>query len=135
MLYGRKTYEMFYSHWSSFTHNEQGVADRLNDGRKYVLSSTLTSGPWQNTTAINSIHDVQKIKKEEGGYILVQGSGSLVRPLLEEGLVDELRLLVNPAIMGKGERVFKEDIHCDLQFSSAQPLNKNGILLTYTSKK
>ena len=135
MLYGRKTYQMLYPYWSSFKDNEQGVADKLNKGKKYVLSSTLTTGPWENTTIIKSIEEIRKIKKEDGGCILVQGSGSLNKPLLEAGLVDELRLLINPAIIGSGERPFQENIDCNLQFSSFHPLEKNVILLTYKPEK
>src|ERR1700749_1155353 len=80
MLYGRKTYQMLYPYWSSFKHNEQGVADKLNKCRKYILSSTLTTAPWENTTIIKGIEEVKEIKKEDGGYILVQGSGSLLKP-------------------------------------------------------
>lgn len=135
MLYGRKTYQMLYPYWSSFKHNEQGVADKLNKGKKYVLSSTLTTGPWENTTVIKSIEEVKKIKEEDGGYILVQGSGSLNKALLEAGLVDELRLLINPAIIGSGERPFQENIDCTLQFSSFHPLGENVILLTYKPER
>jgi dihydrofolate reductase len=131
MLYGRKTYQMLFPYWSTFTHNEQGVADQLNKGKKYVVSSTLTAGPWENTTVIKGIEEVKRIKKEDGGYILVQGSGSLIKPLLEAGLVDELRLLVNPAIVGSGERPCGGNVDCTLQFSGCRPFDKGVILLTY----
>jgi dihydrofolate reductase len=134
MLYGRKTYQMLYPYWSSFKHNEQGVADRLNNCRKYVLSSTLSTGPWKNTTIIKGIKEIQKIKKEDGGYILVQGSGSLLKLLLEAELVDELRLLINPAVIGSGERLFQGNIDCNLQFTSFRYLDKNVVLLTYNAK-
>ena len=81
MLYGRRTYEMLYPYWSSFKHNEQGVADQLNNCKKKVASSTLKKTPWKNTEIISErlIEEVEKIKQEAGGYILVQGSGSLVK--------------------------------------------------------
>src|SRR5690349_6415184 len=119
MLYGRTTYEMLYPYWSSFKHNEQGVAGQLNNCKKYVVSSKLKKAPWGDTTILreNFIKEILKIKKEDGGYILVQGSSSLVKPLLEAGLVDELKLLVNPYIVGKGQRLFFDDINCNFQFS------------------
>jgi dihydrofolate reductase len=133
MLYGRRTYEMLYPYWSSFKHNEQGVADQLNNCKKKVASSTLKKTPWKNTEIISErlIEEVEKIKQEAGGYILVQGSGSLVKPLLEARLVDELRLLITPAIIAGGERLFSEKIVTTLGPATFKQLDKNVILLTY----
>lgn len=137
MLYGRTTYEMLYPYWSSFKHDEQGVADKLNKAKKYVVSSKLKKAPWENTSIISKdlIQEVERIKNEDGAYILVQGSSSLIRPLLEAGLVDELRLLVNPAIAGEGERPFTEDIDCELTLSDLKQFDKNVVLLTYHPTK
>jgi dihydrofolate reductase len=109
----------------------------LNKGKKYVVSSNLKKAPWENTTIVNNdfIREVEKLKREDGGYILVQGSSSLLKPLLEEGLVDELRLLVNPAIIGTGERPFLEYININLGFARFQQLDKNVILLIYNPTK
>ena len=136
MLYGRTTYEMLYPNWSSFKNDEQGVADKLNKVKKYVVSSKLKNAPWENTTIINEkfITEIKKIKKEDGGYILVQGSSSLIKPLLEAGLVDELKLLINPFIVGTGERPFLEEINCNLEFSDFEQFDKNVVLLTYKQK-
>lgn len=133
MLYGRRTYEMLYPYWSSFKSNEQGVADQLNNCQKYVLSSTLKKAPWKNTKIINRnlIEEVRNIKQEDGGYILVQGSGTLLKPLLEAGLVDELKLLITPAIIGKGERLFSKNISASLGPVTVRQMDKNVILLTY----
>jgi dihydrofolate reductase len=137
MLYGRTTYEMLYPYWSSFKHNEQGVADKLNKGKKYVVSSKLKQASWENSTIIhnNLIEEVKKIKTEEGGYILVQGSSSLVKPLMEAGLVDELKLLINPAVVGSGARPFLDNIDCDLHLSDLKQFEKNVVLLTYQAAK
>lgn len=137
MLYGRKTYEMLYPYWSSFKHDEQGVADKLNKGKKYVVSSNLKNAPWENTTILNNdfIREVEKLKREDGGNILVQGSASLLKPLLEGGLVDELRLLINPAIIGTGERPFLEYININVTFVRFQQLEKNVVLLIYHPTK
>lgn len=133
MLYGRVTYEMLYPYWSSFKHNEQGVSDKLNNCKKYVVSSKLKNASWGDTTILgeNFTEEIRKIKKEDGGYILVQGSASLVKPLLEAGLVDELKLLINPYISGKGERLLSDEINCELQFSDFRQFDKNVVLLTY----
>src|SRR4051812_8906690 len=137
MLYGRITYEMLYPYWSSFKHDEQGVADKLNNCKKYVVSSKLKKGPWGDTTVLgnNFLKEIETIKKEDGGYILVQGSSSLVKPLLEAGLVDELKLLINPSIVGYGERLFLEDVNCNLQFLDFKQFEKNVVLLTYKPTK
>ncbi len=137
MLYGRETYEMLYPYWSSFKHDEQGVADKLNKGKKYVVSSKLKKAPWENTIIISKdfVKEVEKIKKEDGAYILVQGSSTLLKPLLEASLVDELKLLVNPAIAGSGERPFLEDVDCDFELLEVQRFAKNVVLLAYTPIK
>lgn len=133
MLYGRKTYEMLFPYWSSFNHNEQGVADKLNQGKKYVVSSNLKKGDWENTTILNKdfVSQVEKIKSENGGYILVQGSSTILKPLLEAGMVDELRLLMTPAIAGSGKRLFPEPVNINLVSPTFQLLDKNVVLLTY----
>jgi dihydrofolate reductase len=124
---------MLYPYWSSFKHNEQGVADQLNNCKKYVVSSKLTKAAWGDTTILGEhfIKEIETVKKEDGGYILVQGSSSLVKPLLEAGLVDELKLLINPSIPGIGERLFLQGIDCNLQFSDFKQFDKGVVLLTY----
>jgi len=133
MLYGRTTYEMLYPYWSSFKNNEQGVADKLNNCKKYVVSSKLKKAPWGDTTILgkNFVKEIEKVKQENGGYILVQGSSTLLKPLLEAGLVDELKLLINPALAGSGERPFREDINCELELLQFQQFEKNVVLLSY----
>ena len=133
MLYGRKTYEMLYPYWSSFKHNEQGVADKLNNCKKYVVSHKLKKAPWDNTTILQGdfIKDVAKVKSENGGYILVQGSSSLMKPLVEAGLVDELKLLITPSIVGNGERLMSQSLNCNLEFLEFKQFDKNVVLLNY----
>ena len=133
MLYGRRTYEMLYPYWSSFKHNEQGVADQLNNCKKYVVSSKLKKAPWKNTTILNGrfIEEIKNIKEENGGYILVQGSGTLLKPLLEAGLVDELKLLITPSIVGEGERLFSGKIAISLGPATFKRVDENAILITY----
>jgi dihydrofolate reductase len=129
LLYGRVTYEMLYPYWSALQNNEMGVAEKLNKAKKYVVSSKLKKAPWENSVILgkNFIKELEKIKAEDGGYILMQGSSSLVKPLLEAGLVDELRLLINPYIMGDGARLFSEEIHCKLAVVK-QAVLENGVI-------
>jgi dihydrofolate reductase len=106
-LYGRRTYEFFASRWPS---RSGALADRLNAMPKYVISSTLENPEWSNTTVLTGdvLEEVSKLKQEVGGEILVPASIKLVRTLLEHDLVDELRLMVFPVVLGAGERLFGE---------------------------
>jgi dihydrofolate reductase len=106
-LLGRVTYEGFAKAWPS---QEGDFADKINHGRKYVVSSTLTNPEWENTTVIskNVPNEIARLKKETEGSILVAGSGTLVGTLLANDLVDELRLMVFPTVLGRGRRLFPE---------------------------
>jgi dihydrofolate reductase len=108
-LLGRKTYEGFAAAWPS---REGPFADKINNGAKYVVSNTLTDPEWGNTTVISgdATRGVAKLKDETEGAILVAGSGALVQTLLAGDLVDELRLMVFPTILGRGRRLFPEGI-------------------------
>src|SRR6266536_146102 len=108
-LLGRVTYEGFAAAWPS---REGPFADKLNSDPKYVVSTTLTDPEWQNTTVIsdNVVEELTKLKDETEGVILVAGSGTLVRTLLGANLVDELRLMVFPTILGRGRRLFPDGI-------------------------
>lgn len=132
MLCGRVTYEMLFPYWSALKNNEMGVADKLNKGKKYVVSSTLTDAKWENSVIISNDHvkEISKLKKQDGGAILVQGSATLVSSLMEHGLVDELKLLVSPHITGSG-RSFYQNLRCELQLQSIQELERGALVLTY----
>jgi dihydrofolate reductase len=108
-LLGRRTYEEFASAWPS---REGPFADKINHGQKYVVSSTLTDPTWENTTVISGdlAEEIAALKAETAGTILVAGSGTLVGSLLREDLVDELRLMVFPTILGRGRRLFPDGI-------------------------
>jgi dihydrofolate reductase len=108
-LLGRVTYEGFAAAWPS---RDGPFAEKLNSDPKVVVSTTLTDPEWQNTTVISAdvAGQIQKLKDETGGTILVAGSGTLVRTLLEADLVDELRLMVFPTILGRGRRLFPDGI-------------------------
>jgi len=104
LLLGRVTYEAFAAAWPS---REGEFADKFNNMPKYVVSSTLDKPEWNNTTVLEGdvAEEVAKLKREQDGNIVVHGSGQLVQTLLEHDLVDELRLMVFPVVLGSGKRL------------------------------
>jgi dihydrofolate reductase len=106
-LLGRRTYEYLAARWPSRTGE---WADRLNGMPKYVVSSTLEEPGWSNSTLLygDVVSAVSKLKRELDGEVVVAGSRQLARTLMEQGLVDELRLIVYPFVLGAGERLFGE---------------------------
>ncbi|MEU0541404.1 dihydrofolate reductase family protein [Nocardia sp. NPDC005978] len=111
-LYGRRTYEMFASSWGTVdamrTH-PIGIA--LNKAPKYLVTSTLTTPPWQDTTVLSGdlVAAINELKAKPGGELQVHGSRTLIRWLLEHDLVDEMTLLVVPVVLGQGARLFPDD--------------------------
>jgi dihydrofolate reductase len=104
-LLGRRSYEFFGARWRP---RSGELADRLNSMPKYVMSSTLEDPEWNNTTVLTSLAEVSKLKQELDGEIVVPASYQLGRTLMEHDLVDELRLVVFPVVLGAGERFFGE---------------------------
>ena len=111
LLLGRNTYEGFAKAWPTVT-DEVGFAEKMNSMPKYVVSSTLESADWNNSTVINGdvAEDVAKLKQQPGGNILVAGSAQLVQTLMDHDLVDEYRLMIYPVLLGSGKRLFKDGI-------------------------
>jgi dihydrofolate reductase len=107
LLLGRKTYEGFAEAWPS---REGEFADKFNNMPKYVVSSTLENPTWNNTTVLGGdlAADVSTLRSELDGDIVVHGSAQLAQALIEHGLVDELRLMVFPVVLGTGKRLFGE---------------------------
>src|SRR5437868_5388910 len=107
LLLGRVTYEGFAKAWPSM---EGEFADKFNTMPKYVVSSTLRDPEWTNTTVLNGdpAEEVGKLRREREGDIVVHGSARLVQGLVEHDLVDELRLMVFPVVLGSGKRLFGE---------------------------
>jgi dihydrofolate reductase len=106
-LFGRRTYEFLAARWPS---RSGELADRLNEMPKYVVSSTLKDPSWDNSTVLagDVVREVSKLKQELSGEIVVAGSIRLVRTLMEHRLIDELRLMVYPVVLGAGERLLGE---------------------------
>src|SRR5437879_13445823 len=107
LLLGRVTYEGFAAAWPSM---EGEFADKFNNMPKYVVSSTLDQPEWNNTTVLKGdvVEAVRKLKREHDGNVVVHGSRQLAQTLLEHDLVDELRLMVFPIVLGRGKRLFGE---------------------------
>ena len=107
LLLGRRTYEGFAAAWPS---RDGEFADKFNSMPKYVVSSTLKDPEWNNTTVLDGelAEEVAKLKEQQDGDIVVHGSAQLVQALLENDLVDELRLMVFPVVLGTGKRLFGE---------------------------
>jgi dihydrofolate reductase len=126
-LLGRRTYDGFAQAWPSRT---GPFADKINQGQKYVVSNTLTDPEWQNTPVISGdvVAGVSSIKDETEGTILVAGSGALVQALLAADLVDELRLMVFPTILGRGRRLFPEGVdRLRLKLAESRTVGPDGI--------
>lgn len=106
MLLGRVTYEMFAAHWP---HQTGDLADTMNGTAKYVVSGTLKSADWQNSTLIpasRAYAEIAELKQQPGRNIGMTGSAALVTSLLREGLLDELSLFIFPLVLGSGQRLF-----------------------------
>jgi len=107
MLLGRRTYEFLAARWPSRT---GALADRLNSKAKYVVSSTLQHPAWNNTTVLKGdvVSEASRLKQYVTGDIVVAGSFQLLHTLLDHDLVDELRLMIYPVVLGIGKRLFAD---------------------------
>ena len=126
-LLGRRTYDGFAAVWPS---RDGSFADKINNGPKYVVSNTITEPEWRNTTVISgdAVEGVSKLKDATDGTILVAGSGTLVRALLAADLVDELRLMVVPTILGRGWRLFPDGIdRLKLKLAESRTVGSDGV--------
>jgi dihydrofolate reductase len=134
LLLGRRTYEGFAAAWPDRT-DEFGFADKFNSMPKYVVSSTLTNADWNNSTILGGdvVEEVRKLKDEVEGMIVVHGSAQLVQALIENDLVDELRLMVFPVVLGTGKRLFGEtDDKKPFKLVDSKVVGDGVAILTYT---
>ncbi len=132
LLLGRKTFEGFAAAWPKIK-DEQGFAERMNGLPKHVASSALKDLAWNNSHALSGplADSVRAIKSLSGGDILMFGSGKLAGALLQLGLVDELRFLVYPVVLGSGQRFFEQAPHVTLQTVEARDMDHGVTLLRY----
>lgn len=132
-VYGRRTYEMLAPYWSSLENNEMGIAAKLNSAPKHVVTTTLREVQWHNSAIIS--HDVVKtlgeLKVQYPEQILIDGSATLVRSLMNTGLIDEYRLLLHPIVLGDGERYFRGGPKAGLELVETQRLDGGVLLLRY----
>jgi dihydrofolate reductase len=130
MLLGRRSYEFLAARWPSRT---GALADRLNSKPKYVVSSTLQDPAWNNTTVLkgDAVSEVSTLKQQLAGDIVVAASFQLLPTLLEHDLVDELRLMIYPVVLGSGRRLLGEISHNKLMRLVGNETVDDLALLTY----
>lgn len=135
-ILGRRTYEIFAAYWPKAPEAEQALAEPLNSLPKYVASRTLKEPlPWAHSQLLKgpTAEAVAAFKRENGKPLLVIGSPELVRTLLEHDLVDELRVMIDPVILGGGKRPFHADGSLrTFRLAASQVTSAGAILATYT---
>jgi dihydrofolate reductase len=130
MLMGRGSYELFAAAWPGQTDD---FAQRMNGIRKYVFSSTLASADWSNSTIVRGdvLSEIARIKEQDGGDLALFGHGRLAQTLLENGLIDELRLSIHPVLAGAGLPQFSNGHKTPLKLVSAKTFTTGVVVLSY----
>jgi dihydrofolate reductase len=133
LLLGRVTYEGFAATWPDMEHEEGPFADKMNAMPKYVASRTLTDMEWNATPIRGDVADeVARLKRDSGQNLLVYGSGSLVRLLLQHGLIDQLRLMIYPVVLGAGKLLFTQaGSKKDLQLAGVSTTSAGVLVADY----
>ena len=135
LLLGRVTYEGFAAAWPE-RGGDGGFADKFNSMPKYVVSSTLTDLEWNNSHVVdpgNLVDEVNRLKSEGDGALVVHGSATLVQALIDNDLVDEYHLMVFPVVLGQGKKLFQDGRQTTtLKLAGNQPVGPDGVIvLTY----
>ncbi|MEO6358407.1 MAG: dihydrofolate reductase family protein [Ferruginibacter sp.] len=126
-LLGRKTFEIWENYWPE--HGNFWPA--INDGTKYVMSTTRKKSDWKNSVFLNTLADIEQLKKSTGADIQVWGSGELIQLLLKHDLVDELRLKIYPVTLGEGKRLFnKGSIPAAFKLTESS-ITTSGVIIAY----
>ena len=136
ILLGRRTYEMFEPSWSNRTVEDDPGAPFFNDTMKYVVSGTLAEATWKNSEIIGG-YDPDRIRrlKDDAGDLYVSGSGTLVRAMLDDGLVDELHLIMYPLTRGAGPRLFPEEAQArTLSLAACEAFSNGVVYLNYRAR-
>jgi dihydrofolate reductase len=134
LLLGRATYEGFAASWPKMSPEKDPFAPYMNSVRKYVASTSLNEPlAWNNSVLIrgNLVEEVNKLKQQDGQDIAVHGSATLAQTLMQHDLVDCLRLLVYPVVVGKGQRLFKEGPAATWKLVQAKGFNSGVVALVY----
>ncbi len=133
ILLGRTTFEMFEPAWSARTAEDDPGAPFFNETAKYVVSGTLTETTWNDSTIVGPYEAaaIRRLKERVDGDLYVSGSGTLVRALLADGLVDELHLFVYPLTRGYGPRLFPENAPGKLTLTACESYENGVVYLAY----
>jgi dihydrofolate reductase len=131
-LLGRRTYDEFASYWPTADPADP-ITGVMNGARKYVVSTTLTDPSWQNTTVVNGDVKAELAKIKSTTRLGTTGSATLVRGLLEQGLVDELHLLVHPIVVGHGKKLFADGATVPLKLVDSTTFGTGVLHLVYAN--
>jgi dihydrofolate reductase len=140
LIFGRKTYELMVSYWPTpqAETDDPQVTEIMNSIPKYVFSRTLEEAGWKNTRLIkeDAPAEIQKLKAEPGGDLFIFGSANLSASLLQKGLIDEIRVIVNPVVLGDGRTLF-EDLpgKLELELLNSRAFRSGNVLLYYRPKE
>lgn len=133
-LLGRFTYETFAGHWPRVPIDDDPIAKALNTLPKHVASRTLDRLDWENSQLIKGdvVDAVRALKRDDGGELQVHGSAGLIQTLLRNDLVDELRLIVFPIVVGKGKRLFDDGaVPAAMSLTSSSTTGSGAVILNY----
>jgi dihydrofolate reductase len=133
LLLGRTTYEIFASSWPS--RSGDAFSDRMNNMPKFVVSKTLKAPEW-NASVIDgdAVEEVSKLKEQSGQDLMIYASGELVRPLMQHGLIDDLRFWIFPVVLGSGKRLFREETTTTLELINTETFATGAVVLRYQPK-
>jgi dihydrofolate reductase len=131
LLLGRRTYDIFAAYWP---YQKDPIADAFNPATKYVATHRPDTLTWQNTQSLGPdvVARLKELKQEEGPDLLIQGSGNLIQTLLANGLIDEIRLMIFPLLLGKGKRLFGDGaMPAAFKLAKSQASTTGVIMATY----
>lgn len=132
---GRRTFEEWAAYWPGQQSEENPMASFINGTPKYVVSSTLARATWENSTILRGLDEVTELKRGQGKDLSVSGSGTLVRSLLDAGILDELRLMIHPLVVGRGKRLFEDEAsQVALELAASETFDTGVLSLTYRPK-
>lgn len=140
ILFGRTTYQLFEDFWPkaltdpTMSEEDHKIAKNIDEIEKIVFSKTLEKVQWNNTKLFHDIHpeQIEKLKQQDGGDMVIFGSGTIVQQMCNLGLIDEYRILVNPIILGRGKPLFKNvKDEVNLKLLKTRTFTNGNVLLYY----